>query len=117
MNLNSSTKRPWGCYSVLKKEKGFQIKIISVNPLNKLSLQYHKCRSENWVVIEGIAEITRGNDRMILHPSQSVFIAQNEAHRLSNPSETELLRIVEVQTGGYLEEDDIVRLEDDYSRA
>ena len=107
--------RPWGTYRVLNKGNGFKVKLIEVSPHKKLSLQRHKHRSEHWVVIEGKAKITNGHNVYSLENSESAFIPKNGIHRLENCKETPL-RIVEVQSGSYLEEDDIERLGDDYGR-
>jgi mannose-6-phosphate isomerase-like protein (cupin superfamily) len=109
-------EKPWGYYSILIKEKDFLVKVICVNPNCKLSLQYHNHRSENWVVTEGTAMATVGEMTVLLYPSQTVFVPVKEIHRIANPSDSGILKIIEVQTGDYLEEDDIVRLEDDYPR-
>jgi mannose-6-phosphate isomerase-like protein (cupin superfamily) len=108
--------RPWGSYTVLKKGKNFQVKELHINPKKRISLQYHKHRSETWTVVQGVAEVTKGDEIITLHPSESVFIPANTNHRLSNPLNFEHLKVIEVQTGSYLGEDDIIRLEDDYSR-
>lgn len=113
---HSTSVRPWGKYKVLQKGNSFKIKSIEVNPLQSLSLQSHKHRSEHWVVIEGEAEVVNGNKKYKVKTNESTFIAQGSKHRLSNPSKDKKLVIIEVQSGPYVEEDDIERFEDDFGR-
>ncbi|MDC1318121.1 mannose-1-phosphate guanylyltransferase/mannose-6-phosphate isomerase [Candidatus Thioglobus sp.] len=108
--------RPWGYYDSIDSGKGFQVKRIYVNPGAKLSLQKHNRRAEHWVVIKGIASITCGEKKFQLKENQSTFIPKDEVHRLEN-AELKPLEIIEIQTGDYLGEDDIIRLEDDYERS
>lgn len=108
-------ERPWGHYEVLSRGPGYQMKRILVKPGGKLSLQYHQHRAEHWVVIKGKAEVTRDDEVFQLMENESTFIPLGSIHRLHNP-EQELLIIIEVQTGSYLGEDDIVRVEDVYGR-
>jgi mannose-1-phosphate guanylyltransferase/mannose-6-phosphate isomerase len=108
--------RPWGHYTLLEHGPGFKIKIIEVKPGARLSLQMHHHRSEHWVVISGTARVTRGEEEFNVHNSESTFIPPSTIHRLENPGMIPL-RIIEVQNGEYLEEDDIVRTEDDYARS
>ena len=111
-----SDYRPWGHYKVLEEEKKkFKIKRITILPGKKLSLQVHKYRSEHWVVVSGTAKATIDEKVKIVETGESVFVRAGERHRLEN-SGAEKLEIVEVQMGDYLEEDDIVRLDDDYGR-
>ena len=112
--------RPWGTFEILNTGSKYQTKRISVNPGASLSLQSHKKRAEHWVVVEGIANITLGEDLqhledLELHPNQSTYIPIGFLHRLENKQQTPLV-IIEVQTGGYLGEDDIERYEDLYGR-
>ena len=107
--------RPWGSYEVLSEGKGFQVKCIIVKPGAKLSLQIHQHRAEHWVVISGVADVVNGDKHFSLYANQSAYIAPQTKHRLGN-SQGEPLIIIEVQTGAYLGEDDIVRLEDAYER-
>ena len=107
--------RPWGYYDSIDVDDGFQVKRILVNPGAKLSLQKHQHRAEHWVVVKGIATITRGDDVFVLKENQSTYIPKGEVHRLENTEEIDL-EIIEIQTGDYLGEDDIIRLEDDYQR-
>ena len=94
----------------------FRVKRICVAPGEKLSLQWHHHRAEHWVVVSGTARVTKGDDVQLLSENQSIFIAVGEVHRLENPGKIPL-QIIEVQTGAYLGEDDIVRIEDVYQRA
>ncbi|OHD10967.1 MAG: mannose-1-phosphate guanylyltransferase/mannose-6-phosphate isomerase [Spirochaetes bacterium GWD1_27_9] len=114
--VHATAYRPWGSYTVLDSGKNYQVKQLCINPKQKISLQYHKHRSETWTVVEGVAEIQKGDEVFTLHPSESIFIPATTAHRLSNPLNYEVLKVIEVQTGRYLAEDDIIRMEDDYSR-
>jgi mannose-1-phosphate guanylyltransferase/mannose-6-phosphate isomerase len=110
-----TVERPWGRYTVTDEGPGFKVKRIVVDPGKKLSLQMHRQRAEHWVVVSGIAQVTIGQEVRPVISNQSVYIPFNTAHRLEN-REAEPLQIVEVQTGAYLEEDDIIRLDDDYWR-
>ena len=107
--------RPWGYYDSLDVGDGFQAKRICVKPGEKISLQKHKYRSEHWVVVSGTAKITCGDKIYNLEKNQSTYIPKGEVHRLENEGAVDL-EIIEVQTGDYLGEDDIIRLEDDYER-
>jgi mannose-1-phosphate guanylyltransferase len=107
--------RPWGYYDSLDVGEGFQVKRICIKPGEKISLQKHKYRSEHWVVISGVAKITCGEKTYNLDKNQSTYIPKGEVHRLANEG-TIPLEIIEIQTGNYLGEDDITRLEDDYHR-
>jgi mannose-1-phosphate guanylyltransferase/mannose-6-phosphate isomerase len=107
--------RPWGSYQDIDRGERFRAKRLTVNPKGKLSLQSHKRRAEHWVVVKGIAEVTLDGKIMTLHENQSVYIPMGGIHRLANPG-SEPLEVVEVQTGDYLEEDDITRYEDIYAR-
>lgn len=107
--------RPWGWYDAIESGQGFKVKRICVNPYSKISLQKHVHRAEHWVVIKGVAEITLEDQKFTLAENQSTFIPQGRIHRIANPDSIPL-EIIEIQTGNYLEEDDIIRLEDDYGR-
>lgn len=113
--VHQTVYRPWGYYTVLQRGEGFLIKMIQVNPQAKLSLQMHYHRSEHWVVLSGIAKVRRGDEEVFLNPGDSIDIAATAKHSLSNPGKVDL-KIIEVQKGSYLEEDDIVRFEDLYGR-
>ena len=115
-NNHRKVYRPWGYYDSVDNGDGFQVKRIFVNPGSKLSMQKHKKRAEHWIIVKGIALITCGNRVFELKSSQSTFIPKGEVHRLEN-KQTIPLEIIEIQTGEYLGEDDIIRLEDDYHRS
>jgi len=112
---HSRVHRPWGYYESVDEGPGFQVKRLMVKPGHKLSLQLHHKRAEHWVVVSGTARVTRGEDVFDLARNQSTYIPLGTKHRLENPGAEPLL-IVEVQSGDYLGEDDIVRLEDSYNR-
>jgi mannose-1-phosphate guanylyltransferase/mannose-6-phosphate isomerase len=107
--------RPWGSYSSVDAGEGFQVKRITVYPSARLSLQSHQQRAEHWIVVRGSALVTRGKDTFFLHENESTYISPGIRHRLENPGEKDLV-LIEVQTGNYLGEDDIVRHEDDFNR-
>jgi len=113
--IHKTVERPWGSYTVLEKGERYKIKRIVLKPKARLSLQLHKRRSEHWVVISGVAKVTRENETYSVQTNESTFIPINTKHRLENPEETPL-QIIEVQNGDYVEEDDIVRFSDDYGR-
>ncbi len=114
-HFHRTVKRPWGHYTVLDIGSGFKIKLVEVKPKKSLSLQFHKKRHEHWVVVEGKAQITKDKKRYFVDSNQSTYIPTSCIHRIKNPLNS-VLKIVEVQTGNYLEEDDIVRLKDDFGR-
>ncbi|MBF0193856.1 MAG: mannose-1-phosphate guanylyltransferase/mannose-6-phosphate isomerase [Magnetococcales bacterium] len=107
--------RPWGAYESITAAKGFQVKLITVNPGAVLSLQLHHHRAEHWVVVGGSATVTRGDEVIELKEDQSTYIPLGVKHRLENSGSTPL-ELIEVQSGSYLGEDDIVRFEDLYGR-
>jgi mannose-1-phosphate guanylyltransferase/mannose-6-phosphate isomerase len=115
-NLHRKVARPWGWYDSVDEGEHFKVKRIQVKPGASLSLQMHHHRAEHWIVVKGIAEITNGDQVIVLKENQSTFIPQGQTHRLANPG-TEPLEIIEVQSGSYLGEDDIVRFEDNYGRS
>jgi mannose-1-phosphate guanylyltransferase / mannose-6-phosphate isomerase len=108
--------RPWGWYDTIDAGHRFQVKRITVKPGASLSLQLHHHRAEHWIVVQGTARVTRGDDTFLLIENQSTYIPLGERHRLHNPGKT-ALEMIEVQSGGYLGEDDIVRFDDSYGRA
>jgi len=108
--------RPWGWYDSVDAGERFQVKRIGVKPGASLSLQKHHHRAEHWIVVRGTAQVTRGAETFLLSENQSTYIPIGEVHRLHNPGRMEL-EMIEVQSGAYLGEDDIVRLEDTYGRA
>ena len=113
--LHRKVHRPWGWYDSVDAGPRFQVKRIMVNPGATLSLQMHHHRAEHWIVVQGTAEVTCGDRKMILTENQSTYIPLGETHRLANPGKLPL-EIIEVQSGSYLGEDDIVRFEDTYGR-
>ncbi len=115
-NLNRKVHRPWGWYDSIDAGPRFQVKRIMVKPGASLSLQMHHHRAEHWIVVSGTAEVVNGDQVLILTENQSTYIPLGQKHRLSNPGKTPL-EIVEVQSGSYLGEDDIVRFEDNYGRS
>ncbi len=114
--LHRKVYRPWGWFDTIDVGEQFKVKRIQVNPMGTLSLQKHTHRAEHWVVVKGVAEIVCGEKTITLKENESTFIPQGEKHRLSNPS-NQILEIIEVQSGIYLGEDDIVRFEDNYGRS
>lgn len=115
IDLHRKVYRPWGYYELIDKSAYSQVKHITVKPGASLSLQMHLHRSEHWVVVKGVAEVTRGEDVFIIKTNESTYIPQGVKHRLTNASD-EPLEIIEVQSGHYLGEDDIVRFDDVYGR-
>jgi mannose-1-phosphate guanylyltransferase/mannose-6-phosphate isomerase len=113
--LHRTVLRPWGSYTVLEEGPGFKIKRIVVKPGSALSLQMHYHRSEHWVVVSGTAMVTNGEKQLLVRTNESTFIPAGHKHRLENPGKLDLV-MIEVQSGGYVGEDDIVRFEDKYGR-
>ncbi len=113
--LHKKVCRPWGCYQGIDAADGFQVKRITVKPGAVLSLQMHHHRAEHWVIVSGTARITRGDEEFTLYQNQSTFIPLGTVHRLENIGKIPL-ELIEVQTGNYLGEDDIVRFDDVYGR-
>ena len=114
-NLHRKVHRPWGWYDSIDSGPRFQVKRIMVKPGASLSLQMHHHRAEHWIVVQGTAEVTCGDKKLMLSENQSTYIPLGETHRLANPGKVPL-EIIEVQSGSYLGEDDIVRFEDHYGR-
>jgi mannose-1-phosphate guanylyltransferase/mannose-6-phosphate isomerase len=115
-NLHRKVARPWGWYDSVDEGERFKVKRIQVKPGASLSLQMHHHRAEHWIVVKGVAEITNGDQVITLTENQSTYIPQGQTHRLANKG-AEPLEIIEVQSGSYLGEDDIVRFEDTYGRS
>jgi mannose-6-phosphate isomerase len=119
LTLKGSTmergERPWGTYTVLDENTSYKIKRIEVLPGQRLSLQKHHHRSEHWIVVSGTALVTCGDAHQVINVNESTFIPIGQNHRLENPGKIPLV-IIEVQSGEYLGEDDIVRFNDDYDR-
>ena len=107
--------RPWGNYISIADDKNWKVKVITVYPGQSLSLQKHSHRSEHWVVVKGDAKVEIDKKQILLKENESSYIPLGSIHRLSNPNKN-LLKLVEVQSGDYLGEDDIIRFEDKYGR-
>jgi mannose-1-phosphate guanylyltransferase len=116
VKVHRTVARPWGTYTVLEEGPGFKIKRIVVKPGQSLSLQMHHHRSEHWVVVSGTARVTNGEEAKLVRKNESTYIPAGNRHRLENPGLLDLV-MIEVQSGDYLGEDDIVRLSDTYGRA
>ena len=114
--LHREVHRPWGTYTVLETGTRFKIKRIVVNPGAALSLQMHHHRSEHWIVVSGVAHVVNGDKKILVNTNESTFIPAGHRHRVDNPGKIDLV-MIEVQSGEYLEEDDIVRFQDVYGRA
>jgi mannose-1-phosphate guanylyltransferase/mannose-6-phosphate isomerase len=114
-DLHRKVHRPWGWYDSIDSGERFQVKRIVVRPGATLSLQMHHHRAEHWVVVRGTAKVTRGEEVVLLGENESTYIPLGVKHRLENPGQIPL-EIIEVQSGSYLGEDDIVRFEDNYGR-
>ena len=114
-NIHQRVFRPWGSYESLTSGDGFQVKRLMVNPGQQLSLQMHNHRAEHWVVVRGTAVVVNGETELTLSADQSTYIPVGAKHRLSNPGPN-VLELIEVQSGSYLGEDDIVRFDDVYGR-
>jgi len=113
--LHRTVSRPWGTYTVLEEGPRFKIKRIVVKPGAALSLQMHHHRSEHWVVVQGMARVVNGGEPRLVSANESTFIPAGHKHRLENPGVMDLV-MIEVQSGEYLGEDDIVRFTDIYGR-
>lgn len=114
-NIHTTAHRPWGTYTILDENPGYKVKQIVVRPGAKLSLQYHHHRSEHWIVVSGTATVTINDKTFDLKQNESTYIPKEATHRLANNQKEDLI-LIEAQVGGYLGEDDIVRLQDDYKR-
>lgn len=113
--LHRTVSRPWGTYTILEEGPSFKIKRIEVRPGRSLSLQMHHHRSEHWVVVSGMARVVNGDQEQFINRNESTYIPAGHRHRLENPGLLDLV-MIEVQSGEYLGEDDIVRFEDAYGR-
>ena len=109
------SERPWGRYSIIEDNNNYKIKRIEVNPKSRLSYQYHMQRSESWTIIKGQGIVTLDGVEHKVSAGESIKINKEAKHRIQNPSDTTLV-FIEVQTGTYFGEDDIVRIKDDYNR-
>ena len=110
-----AVERPWGSYTVLEAGSGYKIKKVVIKPHKRLSLQYHEHRSEHWVVVKGKAKALIGEEEFFATVARSMYVPKGALHRLENPMDDDL-EIIEVQNGEYVEEDDIVRVADDFGR-
>jgi len=113
--FHATVARPWGTYTVLQEGPQFKLKRIEVKPMHALSLQMHHYRNEHWIVVSGTARVTRGDDEFLLATNESTYIKSGTRHRLENPGALPLV-LIEVQSGQYVGEDDIVRFDDKYGR-
>jgi mannose-6-phosphate isomerase-like protein (cupin superfamily) len=111
-----TNQRPWGSYAVISKGRGWQVKVIEVLPHQKMSLQLHHQRDEHWIVIEGTAAVVLGDEERTMNVHDHALVPKELRHRIGNPTDR-ILRIIELQQGDYLGEDDIVRFQDDYGRS
>ncbi|MDR6301829.1 phosphomannose isomerase type II C-terminal cupin domain [Mesonia maritima] len=109
-------KRPWGQYWVLEDSKSYKVKRVEVHPNHRLSYQYHHKRSEIWTIVQGVGQVTINGEVKEYGVGEVVKIPQGAKHRIANPKEDENCVFIEVQVGTYFGEDDIVRIQDDYSR-
>tara|TARA_A100001011_G_scaffold399513_1_gene508523 strand:+ start:6795 stop:7145 length:351 start_codon:yes stop_codon:yes gene_type:complete len=115
MNYLEKSERPWGMYYVIHNELNYKLKRIEVNPGHRLSYQFHENRSESWTVIEGSGTLTLEGKNIDLNQGDSITIPIKAKHRMTNKGIQKLV-FIEVQTGSYFGEDDIIRIEDDYNR-
>jgi mannose-1-phosphate guanylyltransferase/mannose-6-phosphate isomerase len=107
--------RPWGYYQSIDQGARYQVKRIVVRPRGRLSLQKHYHRAEHWIVVRGAAEVTLGRNVQLVHENESIYLPMGSEHRLANPGKIDL-ELIEVQTGSYLGEDDIIRIDDTCNR-
>ena len=115
VQLNKKMYRPWGNYKSLVNESTWQVKRLEINPNSSLSLQMHHHRSEHWIVVKGTAKVEVDETISLLSENESIYIPLGSKHRLTNPGKIPLV-LIEVQSGSYLGEDDILRFEDNYGR-
>jgi len=115
VKLGVTVQKPWGSYTVLEQRDGYLVKRLDVNSGKRLSLQSHNHRSEHWTVVSGTALVDLEDKQITVKENESLFIPQYSRHRLANPHETPLA-IIEVQMGQKIDEDDIIRYQDDYDR-
>lgn len=108
--------RPWGSFTVLDEGSNYKVKRIEVLPGKRLSYQQHSRRAEHWFVVSGTAKVTLNGEEILVKTGEAVDIGRGDAHRVENPLDSELLIFIEIQTGDYFGEDDIVRLDDDFGR-
>ena len=115
MKINKKVHRPWGNFTSVIKEKTWQVKRLEINPKSSLSLQLHHKRAEHWIVVKNTAKVEINGKISFLKENESIYVPLGSKHRLSNPGD-ETLILIEVQSGTYLGEDDIVRFKDNYNR-
>ena len=113
--LHREVHRPWGKFDSIDKGERYQVKRITVKPGAKLSIQKHHHRAEHWIVVSGTAQVSKGDESFLLSENESTYIPLGVVHSLENPGKVNL-ELIEVQSGTYLGEDDIVRFEDKYGR-
>lgn len=113
--MSQKEQRPWGNFTILSEGKDYKVKLLTVDPGQRTSLQRHVYRNEHWIIVEGTANIVRGRDNLELGPNSSIYVVAGTTHRIENLNE-EPLKLVEVQYGKVLDENDIERLEDSYGR-
>ncbi len=109
-------QRPWGTYNVLDFGRDFKVKRLEVLPQKRLSYQKHERRSEHWFIVRGIAKVTLNDDQKLVKNGESIDVPIGIPHQIENPSKDETLIFIEIQTGDYFGEDDIIRLDDDFGR-
>ena len=112
---NKKMYRPWGSFTSIEKGSSWQVKRLEIKPKASISLQMHKHRAEHWIIVDGIAKVEINGESSFLRKNESTYIPMGSKHRLSNPDESTLI-LIEVQSGNYLGEDDIIRFEDNYGR-
>jgi len=115
-NTSQYEQRPWGSFTILEECEDYKVKRIEVLPGKRLSYQRHSKRAEHWYVVRGTAKVTLNGSEFPVKTNESVDIGAGSAHRVENPSQSEILIFIETQTGTYFGEDDIERLEDDFGR-
>ncbi len=113
--VHKTVHRPWGYYTLLEEGERYKVKRLCIYPGKSISLQRHHHRAEHWVVVKGTARVVKGEEEHYVHENESIYIPKSVVHRLENPGKVDL-HLIEIQTGEYIEEDDIIRLEDEYGR-
>jgi mannose-1-phosphate guanylyltransferase/mannose-6-phosphate isomerase len=113
--IHKTVHRPWGYYTLLEEGERYKVKRLCIYPGKSISLQMHHHRAEHWVVVKGTARVIKGEKEHYVHENESIYIPKSTVHRLENPGKVDL-HLIEIQTGEYIEEDDIIRLEDEYGR-
>lgn len=113
--LGTTVYKPWGYYTVLEEGDRYKVKRLALYPGKSISHQLHHHRAEHWIVVKGTAKVTKGEEEIFVHENESIYVPKSTKHRMENPGKVNL-HIIETQTGEYIEEDDIIRLEDKYGR-